>query len=74
MFAGNLPLKMETTACEWGKVYRNIDCTLDIDACLQMETPAGLNEVKMVLGKQMRSLLEEAVSHFRCHLYWARSV
>ena len=36
---------MEIAACEWGRVYRNLDCSVDIDACLQMETPAGLNEV-----------------------------
>lgn len=40
--------KMETTACEW-----RIDSSLDIDTCLQMETPAGLKEIQMVLGKQM---------------------
>lgn len=28
-----------------GKVYRNLDCSVDIEACLQTETPAGLNEV-----------------------------
>lgn len=39
---------METTACEW-----RIDSSLDIDTCLQMETPAGLKEIQMVLGKQM---------------------
>lgn len=53
---------METTACEW-----RMDCSLDIDTCLQMETPAALKEIQMALGKQMICLLEKAVSNFRCH-------
>lgn len=34
---------MEIAACDW--VYRNLDRSVDIDACLQTNTPAGLNEV-----------------------------
>lgn len=68
-----LAIKNGIAACEWERVYRNLDCSVDIDACLQTDT----SWLKWSINGSRQTneiLLEKAAFHFRCHLYWARSV